>query len=167
MAQYAAAARTAMVVDFFLPALNLTGGRDLIRRTMPFQASRDLLRAQLGGAVFYSSVFVGALLIAGHATLALYGHPYDTEFAAYALLLGVQWANGIGRPAIRNAVAEWDEPRIQAWVCSGALATVSLSCLAVNRYGAVAAAAASLVGIVIVNGRAVTDALSRSTAAKQ
>jgi hypothetical protein len=43
-----------------------------------------------------------------------YGHPYDTEFAAYALLLGVQWANGIGRPAIRNAVVEWDEPRIQA-----------------------------------------------------
>jgi hypothetical protein len=117
--------------------------------------------------VFYSSVFVGALLIAGHATLALYGHPYDTEFTAYALVLGVQWANGIGRPAIRNAVAEWDEPRIQAWVCSGALATVSLSFLAVNRYGAVAAAAASLVGMVIVNERAVTGALSRSTAAKQ
>jgi hypothetical protein len=80
----------------------------------PLLARHTVKKCTESPGPLYSSVFVGALLIAGHATLALYGHPYDTEFAAYALLLGVQWANGIGRPAIRNAVVGWDEPRIQA-----------------------------------------------------
>jgi hypothetical protein len=163
MAQYAVAARTAMVVDFFLPALNLTGGRGSTHRVTP-QAERGLLRTQLGVALFYSSAFVAGLLTAGHATLALYGRPYDTEFTVYALLLGVQWANSVARPAIRHAVAEWDESRIRNWVCSGALASVSLGCAAVNRYGALAAAAASVVGALIVNGRAIAGAVSRRIA---
>ena len=38
MAQYAVAARTALIVDFFLPALNLTGCREtLMSRASPQQ----------------------------------------------------------------------------------------------------------------------------------
>ena len=90
----------------------------------------------------------------------LYGRPYDTEFAVYALLLGVQWANGVGRPAFRHAVVVWDARQIRAWVRSGAIASVLLSCLAVGRYGAIAAAVASVVGAMIVSGRAFLGALS-------
>ncbi len=78
----------------------------------------------------------------------------------YALLLGMQWANSVGRPAVRHAVADWDARRIRVAVESGALAAVLVCALAVGRYGAPAAAAASLIGALIVNGRAIQQALA-------
>ena len=162
MAQYAVAARTALIVDMFLPALNLTGGRETLMATQPaVQASRRLLLRQLAAALVYSSAFVVPLLLLAPATLALYGKPYDSHLAVYVLLLGVQWANGVGRPAVRHAVVEWDARRIGVAVGSGAVAVVLICVLGVTTYGALAAAAASLIGALIVNGRAIGMALSR------
>jgi len=161
MARYAVAARTALIVDYFLPALNLTTGRQILGRSRSsVQAARPLLLAQLGRAVLYSSAFIAVLLAAAPATLRLYGPPYDNQFIIYALLLGVQWANSVGRPAVRHAVADWDARRIRVAVESGALAAVVICALAVNQWGALAAAAASLVGALIVNGRAILQALA-------
>ena len=161
MARYAVAARTALIVDYFLPALNLTTGREILGRSrVPVRAERPLLLAQLGRAVLYSTAFVAVLLLAAPATLALYGAPYDKQFTVYALLLGMQWANSVGRPAVRHAVADWDARRIRVAVESGALAAVVICALAVNQWGALAAAAASLAGALIVNGRAIVQALS-------
>jgi hypothetical protein len=162
MAQYAVAARTALIVDIFLPALNLTGCRETLLATRPVQAPRRLLLRQLAGALLYSSVFVVPLLALAPATLALYGKPYESQLTVYALLLGVQWANGVGRPAVRQAVVEWNARRIGAAVGSGAIAVVLICALGVAAYGALAAAAASLVGALIVNGRAIGMALSSS-----
>ena len=92
-------------------------------------------------------------------TLRLYGTPYDSQFIVYALLLGVQWANGVGRPAVRHAVVDWDARRIGVAVGSGAVAVVVICALGVASYGALAAAGASLIGALIVNGRAITMAL--------
>jgi hypothetical protein len=78
----------------------------------------------------------------------------------YVLLLGVQWANGVGRPAVRHAVVEWNARRIGVAVGSGAVAVVLICALGVTAYGALAAAAASLIGALIVNGRAISMALS-------
>jgi hypothetical protein len=161
MAQYAVAARTALIVDMFLPALNLTGGRETLMATQPVQASRRPLLRQLAAALVYSSAFVVPLLVLAPATLALYGKPYDSQLAVYALLLGVQWANGVGRPAVRHAVVEWDARRIGVAVGSGAVAVVLICALGVTTYGALAAAAASLTGALIFNGRAIGMALSR------
>ena len=163
MAQYAVAARTALIVDMFLPALNLTGSRETLMATQPVQAPRRLLLRQLAAALVYSSAFVVPLLVLAPATLALYGRPYDShsQLAVYALLLGVQWANGVGRPAVRHAVVEWDARRIGVAVGSGAVAVVLICALGVTAYGALAAAAASLIGAVIFNGRAIGMALSR------
>jgi len=161
MASYAVAARTALIVDYFLPALNLTTGREILERSRsPVQAPRSLLLAQLGRAVLYSTAFVAVLLVAAPATLALYGPPYDKQFTVYALLLGMQWANSVGRPAVRHAVADWDARRIRVAVQSGALAAMLICALAVNQWGALAAAAASLAGALIVNGRAILLALA-------
>jgi len=99
------------------------------------------------------------LLMLAPETLRLYGTPYDSQFVVYALLLGVQWANGVGRPAIRHAVVEWDARRIGIALGSGAVAVVLICALGVASYGALAAAAASLIGAIIVNTRAVTLAL--------
>jgi hypothetical protein len=162
MAQYAVAARTALIVDIFLPALNLTGCRETLLATQPLQAPGRRLLRQLAGALLYSSLFVVPLLALAPATLALYGKPYDSQLPVYALLLGVQWANGVGRPAVRLAVVEWNARRIGAAVGSGAVAVVLICALGVAAYGALAAAAASLVGAVIVNGRAIGMALARS-----
>jgi hypothetical protein len=161
MAKYAVAARTALIVDIFLPALNLTGCRETLLATQPAQAPRPLLLRQLATALVYSSAFVVPLLVLAPATLAFYGKPYDSQLTVYALLLGVQWANGVGRPAVRHAVVEWNARRIGVAVGSGAVAVVLICALGVTAYGALAAAAASLIGALIVNGRAITMALSR------
>jgi hypothetical protein len=161
MAQYAVAARTALIVDMFLPALNLTGSRETLMAAQPVQAPRRLLLRQLAAALVYSSAFVVPLLVLAPATLALYGKPYDSQLTVYALLLGVQWANGVGRPAVRHAVVEWNAPRIGVAVGSGAVAAVLICALGVTAYGALAAAAASLIGALIFNGRAISMALSR------
>jgi hypothetical protein len=161
MAQYAVAARTALIVDMFLPALNLTGSRETLMAAQPVQAPRRLLLRQLAAALVYSSAFVVPLLVLAPVTLALYGKPYDSQLTVYALLLGVQWANGVGRPAVRHAVVEWNARRIGVAVGSGAVAVVLICALGVSAYGALAAAAASLIGALIVNGSAIGMALSR------
>src|SRR5215469_9164079 len=155
MAQYAVAARTALIVDFFLPALNLTGCRDTLVPGQPPCASRRLLVGQLTRALVYATV-----LVLPAETLRLYGAPYDAQLTVYALLLGVQWANGVGRPAVRHAVVDWDARRIGVALGSGAVAVVVICALGVANYGALAAAAASLIGALIVNGRAITLALN-------
>ena len=160
MAQYAVAARTALIVDIFLPALNLTGCRETLMATQSVQAPRRLLLRQLAGALVYSSAFVVPLLVLAPVTLAFYGKPYDSQLTVYVLLLGVQWANGVGRPAVRHAVVEWNARRIGVAVGSGAVAVVLICALGVTAYGALAAAAASLIGALIVNGRAIGMALS-------
>jgi hypothetical protein len=163
IAQYAVAARTALIVDFFLPALNLTGGRETLSPTRPVQASKRLLLRQLAAALLYSSALVVPLLVLAPQTLALYGKPYDSHLTVYALLLGVQWANGAGRPAVRQAVVDWDARRIAAAVGSGAIAAVLICVLGVARYGALAAAVASLTGALILNLRAIRLALWNRT----
>jgi hypothetical protein len=160
MAQYAVAARTALVVDYFLPALNLTGCRETLLATQAPCASRRLLVAQLARALIYSTVLVLPLLLLAQETLNLYGMPYDTQLTVYAVLLGVQFVNGLGRPAVRHAVVEWDARRIFLAVGSGAIAVVLICALGVGSYGALAAAAASLIGALIVNARAITLALA-------
>jgi hypothetical protein len=154
MAQYAVAARTAMIVDFFLPALNLTEGK-LMSATRPLSASQSRLVRQLAVALFYSCALVVPLLILAPTTLALYGNPYDSNLTIYALLLSVQWVNGAGRPAVRLAVVAWDARRIGLVIGSGALAGVLICSLGVAIYGAMAAAGGSLIGALILNGGAI------------
>jgi hypothetical protein len=129
--------------------------------TQPVQALRPLMLRQLAAALVYSSAFVVPLLVLAPVTLAFYGKPYDSQLTVYALLLGVQWANGVGRPAVRQAVVEWNARRIGVAVGSGAVAVVLICAVGVTAYGALAAAAASLIGALIVNGRAIGMALSR------
>jgi hypothetical protein len=105
------------------------------------------------------------LLLLAPETLKLYGPPYNTQLTVYVLLLGVQWTNGVGRPAVRHAVVEWDARRIGIAVGSGAIAVVVICFLGVASYGALAAAAASLIGALIVNGRAITLAISERQSA--
>lgn len=166
MAEYAVAVRTAMVVDFFLPALNLSGGRDLLRGTRAVQPSYALLVARLRGALLVSTIFVAIPLAASWATLQLYGYPYNTQLVVYVLLLCEQWINSVGRPAVRYAVFTWDAPRIRAAVGSGALASLFVCCSAINMYGALAVAAGTLTGAVVLNGWAIINALRAASAAR-
>jgi hypothetical protein len=159
MAQYAVAARMALIVDFFLPALNLTGCRETLIAQQPAPCTGRLLARQLTKALVFSSALVVPLLILAPMTLGLFGKPYDSQVLVYLLLLGVQWANGTGRPAVRHAVAVWDAGRVRLAVGSGAAAAVLISAAGVGTYGALAIAAASLVGALIFNGFAILLAL--------
>jgi hypothetical protein len=161
MARYAVAARTALIVDYFLPALNMTGCRETLIVTQRTHLPRRLLVQQLAAALVYSSVLVAPLLLLSAETLKLYGSPYDSHLNIYALLLGVQWVNGVGRPALRQAVVRWDARRIGLTLGSGAVAVVLVCALGVASYGALAAAAASLIGALLVNARAIVLALAQ------
>ena len=164
LAQYAVAARTALIVDFFLPALNVSGCRETLMAKQPPCASRQQLVGQLVRALAYSTALVLPLLLLAPETLRLFGAPYDKQLTVYALLLGVQWANGVGRPAVRHAVVDWDARRIAVSLGSGAIAVVLICALGVAGFGALAAAAASLIGALIVNARAVALALRNQPA---
>ena len=164
MAKYAVAARTALILDFFLPALNLTGGRESSRAVQSVPATRSLRLSQLAGAFGYSSALVLPLLIFASSTLALFGKPYDSQQIVYALLLSVQWVHGVGRGAVRHVVVVWDARRLGVAVGSGAVAAVLTCALGVSRYGALAAAAASLIGALMVNGLAIVMAFSDGSA---
>jgi hypothetical protein len=160
MAQYAVAARTALVVDYFLPALNLAGCRTTLQAAQPVPGSRPLMLRQLGRALIYSSAFFLVLFALAPATLSIYGMPYDATSTVYAVLLGVQWANGVARPAVRHAVAQWDGRRIALSVGSSAFVAVLVCAAGVTNYGALAAAAGSLIGALMLNSRAIAMALS-------
>ncbi|HEV2442197.1 MAG TPA: hypothetical protein VGT07_06715 [Steroidobacteraceae bacterium] len=160
MAQYAVAARTALVVDYFLPALNLTGCRTTLRAALPVPGSRPLMLRQLARALIFSSAFLVVLFALAPATLSIYGMPYDATATVYVVLLGVQWANGVARPAVRRAVVRWDGRRIATSVGLGALAAVLVCAAGVTNYGALAAASGSLVGALILNSRAIALALA-------
>jgi hypothetical protein len=114
----------------------------------------------------FSSAFFVAMLALGPATLSLYGSPYEKALTVYALLLVVQWANGVGRPAIRHAVVEWDARRIGVSVGSSAVVAVVICSAAVAAYGALAAAAASVAGSLILNSRAIAMALADARAGR-
>jgi hypothetical protein len=162
MAQYAVAARTALIVDFFLPALRLIGGCEALEGRQVAQEPRRLLVAQLRRVFLYSSLFVAVLLAIAPATMKFYGKPYDTQLTLYALLLGAQWLNSVGRPAVRCVVAHWDARLVGITLGSGALAAVLICFAAVGSYGALAAAAASLAGALVVNSRAILTAYGMS-----
>lgn len=158
VAEFAVCVRTAMIVDYFLPALNLNGAGNFLRQTPSMPPPRFLV-TQLYGALLYSSIFSLVLLASASATLGLFGYPYKEQFTIYAVLLGMQWVNGIGRPAIRQVVVSWDAPRILTALRSGALAAVLVCGLTINLYGALSAAVASLIGALILNAWAITSAL--------
>jgi hypothetical protein len=160
MAQYAVAARTALVVDFFLPALNLSGCRTTLTAGLPVPGSRPLMLRQVGRALIYSSAFFLALFALAPRTLSIYGMPYDAKSTVYTVLLGVQWANGVGRPAVRRTVAQWNGRRIARAFGSSAFIAVLVCAAGVTSYGALAAAAASLIGALILNSRAIAMALA-------
>jgi hypothetical protein len=155
VAQYAVASRTALLVDFFLPALNLTGHREILPATQPVQGLRGQLLRQLAVALLYSSALVVPLLALAPTTLALYGKPYDSHLTVYVLLLGVQWTSGAGRPAVRQAAVGWDTRRIGMVVGSSAVAAVVFSALGVASHGALAAVGGSLLGALILNVSAI------------
>jgi hypothetical protein len=133
-----------------------------LRAEQPVPAPCRFRPSQLVSALVYSSALVVPLLVLAPLTLTLYGKPYDSKLplTVYALLLGVQWVNGVGRPAVRHAVIDWDARRIGMAIGSGAVAVILICALGVDAYGALAAAAASLIGALIVNARAIAMAFS-------
>lgn len=165
VAQYAVLLRTALIIDFFLPALNLTGCRETLRPAPSVQAPRSQLMRQLAVALVCSSVLVAPLVALAPAILGLYGKPYDSQLTIYVLLLAVQWANGLGRPAVRHAVVGDDRRGIGIAVGSGAAAVVLLCTLSAVTQHTLYTAAAALIGGLIVNGRAIAMAIDSPAAA--
>jgi len=162
MAQYAVASRTALIMDFLLPALNLSGGPEMAGAADASLMRGRSLMTQLRRSLLYSAAFSAALIFVAPATFALYGSPYDAQWTLYILLLAAQWANSVGRPAIRYLVARWDSHLVARTLGAAALATVLLCAVGFPRFGVLAAAAATLIGALAVNARAIVASLGRA-----
>ena len=122
MAQYAVAARTALIVDIFLPALNLTGCRETLTAAQPVKASRGLLLRQLAAASIYSSAFVVPLFVLAPVTLG-------------ALRQAVRFPVDGVRASAGGAVGEWRRSSGGAAGGGGVECTADRRCRRIRRRG--------------------------------
>ena len=164
MALFAVAIRSAMVVDFLLPALAFVPYQDSLRmfwRDWNCSAQKALAR-ELFAAVFTGSLVVAAMTLAARPLLHLYGAPYTGIAASYFLLLAVQWANASARPAVRYLTIQWHAPTIRRLLGTSAglsmLACAAGLALLEEGQAALAAAAAMLLGALLINGQALAKA---------
>jgi hypothetical protein len=161
IAEYAAVARTAQVVEIMLPVMLFAPGC----HTMQPSFARDIrgeftrLLANLGVALAAASTWVALLLAAAPWLLPLFGPPYAELGTLFTVLLCMQWINGFGRPAIRFLSASWHPRRIRIALCIGGGVAVAIALVAIREHGAYAAGIAMLAGALLINGQAVFAAL--------
>lgn len=168
IAEYAAVARTAQVVEIMLPVMLFAPGCHAQQPSFAQALRGEFARllANLGVALAAASTWVALLLIAAPWLLPLFGPPYAALGTLFSVLLCMQWINGAGRPAIRVLSASWHPIRIRNALCLSTGAAVLISLLATRQYGAYAAAAAMLAGALLINGQAVFAALRTSRTAE-
>ena len=161
IAEYSVLTRTAQVVDLLIPAVILVpqSVRFQSRLCQAMRTQRGKLAVDLAVSMATTSAYVIAIAILAPWLADLFGSPYSELTALFALLLAMQWVNGAGRPAIRHLAADWNLGRIRRVLFISASAAMLLTLVGVNDYGALAVAAAMLVGALIENAQALGSAL--------
>jgi hypothetical protein len=147
-------------VDSFLPVLDAQ--RSLYTAQQGLRGEFLRLPANLGVALAAASTWVALLLAVAPWLLRSFGTPYAELGTLFTVLLGMQWINGTGRPAIRVLSAYWNPRRIRNALCVSAGAAILIALLTTRQYGAYAAAAAMLAGALLINGQAIFAALRTS-----
>ncbi len=167
IAEYAAVARTAQVVEIMLPVMLFAPGCHALQPSFARGVRGEFPRflANVGLALAAASTWVALLLVAAPWLLPLFGPPYAELGTLFTVLLCTQWLNGAGRPAIRVLSASWHPRRIRNALGVSAAAAILIALFATRQYGAYAAAGATLAGALLLNGQAVLAALRMSRSA--
>jgi hypothetical protein len=162
-ASFAAAVRSSQVVEILLPGLTFLGwARTSMVPWMQWKcADRSAFLTILGASVITSSVISVALLLAGPVLFGLYGEPYSHQLGLFAVMLGAQWMNGVGRPASRFLTQNWQPAKVRRILEVAAVGGMIVCGLGLAAYGAFATATALFVAWTLVNCLATLEALGQ------
>ena len=164
IAQYAAVARTAQVIDFLVPTVIFIPHSATIRSRLceAMQSSRGKLAVDLLVSLATTSIFVIAVALLLPWLIGWYGFAYSGLTILFAFLFLAQWVNGACRPALRQLAADWNLRRIRRIMFISMAAAIILSLVGIDQYGAIAAAIGMLAGAVLLNGEALLSAFRRA-----
>jgi hypothetical protein len=142
-ASFAAAVRSSQVIEFLLPSLTFlkcteTNAIPWLERQCTDRTA--FLRA-LSASTMASTAIVAGLIIAGPTIFRLYGPAYSGQLGLFAVMLGAQWMNGLGRPAHRYLAENWVPEQVRRILEISAIAGLAVCALGLAPFGAMAAAA--------------------------
>jgi O-antigen/teichoic acid export membrane protein len=167
LADYAVVTRTAMVIDFLIPAAILVPHGFLLHSRLAdaMHSGHGKLFVDLIVSLATTTLCVAAVAIATPLIVDFYGIDYTKLTELFVLLFATQWLNGVGRPAIRHLAANWNFPLIRRILFVSMTIAMVSSLVGIPAYGAFGAAISVLVGALLLNGQAVQAAFARCSSA--
>jgi O-antigen/teichoic acid export membrane protein len=168
LADYAVVTRTAMVIDFLIPAAILVPHGFLLHSRLAdaMHSEHGKLFVDLVVSLATTTVCVAAVAIATPLIVDFYGIDYTKLTELFVLLFATQWLNGVGRPAIRHLAANWNFPLIRRILFVSMAVAIVASLIGIPAYGAFGAAISVLIGALLLNGQAVQAAFARCSSAR-
>jgi hypothetical protein len=162
LAHYAAVTRTAMVVDFMIPAAILVPHGFLLhsRWADAIHSRHGKLLVDLVVSLATTTLCVLAVAIVTPWVVDLYGVDYTKLTELFVVLFATQWLSGAGRPAIRHLAANWNFPLIRRILFVSMTVAMASSLVGVPAYGAFGAAISVFLGALLLNGQAVQAAFA-------
>ena len=118
IAHYAVVTRTAMVIDFLIPAAILVPHGFLLHSKLAdaMHTAHGKLWVDLMVSLATTTICVAAVAVVTPWIVDLYGLDYTRLTELFVLLFATQWLNGAGRPAIRHLAANWNfKPPATCW----------------------------------------------------
>jgi O-antigen/teichoic acid export membrane protein len=162
LAHYAVVSRTAQVIDFLIPAVILVPHTFLLHSKLADATHSEYgkLLVDLVVSLTTTTLCVAVVAIATPWIVDLYGIDYTQLAALFVLLFATQWLNGVGRPALRHLVANWNEALIRRMLFVSMAVAIVSSVVGIPAYGSFGAAISVCVGALLLNGQAVQTVLA-------
>jgi hypothetical protein len=162
LADYAVVTRTAMVIDFLIPAAILVPHGFLLHSKLAdaMHSGHGKLAVDLVVSLVTTTLCVVAVAIATPWIIQQYGIDYSRLTELFVLLFATQWLNGAGRPAIRHLAANWNFALIRRILFVSMTLAIVTSLVGIPLYGALGAAISVFVGALLLNGQAVQAAFA-------
>jgi hypothetical protein len=162
IAHFAAATRTAQVIDFLLPAALLVPQTIVMhsRLSDTMRTGRGKLMMDLAVSLTMTTVSVLAVGLATPWIIDEFGTNYSGLTDLFVLLFATQWVTGVCRPAIGHVAVEWKMSQVRRILLISMLVAVAVSLGAVSLYGSLGAAIAVLLGTLVFNLQALRAAFA-------
>jgi O-antigen/teichoic acid export membrane protein len=162
IAHFAVVTRTAMVIDFLIPAAILVPHGFLLhsRLSDAMHSGQGKLAVDHVVSLATTTICVVAVAIATPWIIDLYGVDYTRLADLFVLLFATQWINGVGRPAIRHLAARWNPSLVRRMLFVSMAVAIVASLVGIPAYGTLGAAVSVLLGALFLNGQAVQAAFA-------
>jgi O-antigen/teichoic acid export membrane protein len=162
VAHYAAATRTAQVIDFLLPAALLVPQAFLLhsRFADTMRTVRGKLAMNMAVSLATTTLSVLAVAVATPWIIGRFGPNYDGLADLFVLLFATQWVTGVCRPAIGHIAMDWSLSQVRRILLVSMLVAVALSLVAISMFGSLGAAISVFAGAVVLNGQVLLAAFA-------